>query len=205
MTAHVLGNGPSISLFKRDEWPETDIFIGCNFSDEENLRPDYTVMVDIRPMRKFYEGYKVGVPMVISDRSEKFIIDKKGWDDMNTRGAIILKDIMPLTKFKDLHPKYALNSGQHAAVYALDNEDITDLHIWGSDTFWGNALKSNTDAIMRPSADDRVRIDIADPWRCFWERIFEEHPDHTFYIHAPEGVGLHKDYRLDNVKVVFHE
>ena len=203
MAVHVLGNGPSIQLFDRDIWPEEDLFIGCNFSDAA-LRPDYTVMVDVRPMKHFYQGTGIDFcPTILSEKSMKYIEnDKKG---RKPSGALDIKEIIPMLKFEEIHQKWNLNSGQHAAMYALKNEPHKQMHLWGIDTFWTNALKSGSDAIVRPNADDRVREDIADPWRQFWRKIFSDHGPYRFYIHAPMGATLYEEYLdLGNVERVFH-
>ena len=204
MQTHVLGNGPSIAIFKRDEWSEDHIFIGCNFSDAK-LRPNYTVMVDVRPMKFFYQGQGIDFcPTILSDKSHKYIEnDKKG---RKPSGALEVKEVIPMRRFQDIHPKWFLNSGQHAVMYAIEKEPHTTINHWGIDTFWTNALKSNTDAIVRPNADDRVRSDIADPWRNFWRKIFEDHSTHMFIIHAPEDVSFYDEYQdLGNVKRAYHQ
>lgn len=203
MAVHVLGNGPSIEIFDRNVWPENDLFVGCNFSDSE-LRPDYTVMVDVRPMKFFYQGTGIDFcPTVLSEKAHNYIKnDKKG---RIPSGALEIKEIIQMIKFEEIHKKWSLNSGQHATMYVLKNEPHEQIHLWGIDTFWTNALKSNSDAIVRPNADDRVREDIADPWRQFWRKIFNDHTTHRFYIHAPMGATLYEEYLdLGNVERVFH-
>lgn len=201
MAIHVLGNGPSIEIFNRDIWPESDIFVGCNFSDV-NLRPNYTVMVDVKATKKFVEGLKLTIPVVLSKRN-------KGFMDTQTmkppEDAFILKDVMDNIHLKELHTSYGLNSAQHAVMYSIKNEtDLSVLHLWGIDSFWSNNLLSNTDSIMRPNVGDRIREDIANPWREFWKHIFIKNPDTQFYIHAPFGSNIIKPYAEKNVEFVYH-
>lgn len=201
MAIHVLGNGPSIDIFKRDIWPDSDVYIGCNFSDEK-LRPDYTVMIDVKATKKFSEGLKLSIPVVFSKRNKGFMDTQlmKPPED-----AYIIKDVMENIHWKEIHKSWGLNSAQHAVMYALSHESDTNmLHLWGIDSFWSDNLKSNTDAIMRPNVGDRIREDIADPWRIFWQHIFIKNPNTQFRIHAPAGVTLFKTYTDNNVEFIYH-
>jgi len=183
MAAHVLGNGPSITrLFKRDDWPETDLFIGCNFSDEA-LRPNFTVMVDVRPLRLFAEkGYRIRIPTYLSDKGKEYIVHELkhrfSTDYINEIGVI------PLIHWTDISQSIAMNSGHHAAMLAIESGH-REIHLWGIDSFWQDDLVSLTDAYTRPTSEARIEVKRATVWRTYWLEIFRRHSDHRFVIHQP--------------------
>ena len=182
-TVHILGNGESISLFDRSAWSDNNYFIGCNFSDP-SLRPDLTIMLDARPIMRFYEGYKLSIPLVISNRCEDYIVkDQGGWDSLS-QDAFVLAGIIKM--HHDKSKDYPMNSGHHATLYAIDfNKDtIKEIHLWGFDTFWSNDLASRTDPLVKRTVEPRIRPSIANVWRLYWLKIFSEHPHIQFIIHG---------------------
>ena len=192
MTIHILGNGPSVSLFNPSDWPDTDVRVGCNFSDP-TLSPQYTVIVDIRAMRQFRggsdSGYRLSIPAVLSDRAYNHISDSRGGWDRIPNDLINVVDVIPLIRDKSISKDMAMNSGQHAAVYAIGKTNAQEtgesVHLWGCDSFWTDDIRSSTDYIVghRRSPDgSRTRKRIIPPWHEYWRKIFTEYPTVPFYI-----------------------
>ena len=196
MAIHILGNGPSIRLFDRDAWPETDVFVGCNFSDE-SLRPDYTVIIDVRAMKQFRSGDKntrrrLSIPAVISDRANKYIeVDTGGWHKI-PEGYIDVVEVIPLIRDKSIAKRLAMNSGQHAVIHAVrNNPQESEVHIWGTDSLWSQDIGSTTDTIVRPKhKGPRIKPHITDVWSRYWLQIFSDYLSHRFIIHSPDNTDL---------------
>jgi len=194
MAIHILGNGPSLRLFDRNEWPYSDIFVGCNFSNVD-LRPDYTVIIDAGAMKMFRggdKGYKLEIPAVVTQRAYDYIDkDSGGWQTMQP-GLINIVDVIPLERDKKIARKLAMNSGQHATLYAIKNHPDHDIiHVWGTDSFWSDDLESATDAIVRKNQRGRrVKPSVTKQWNDYWKKIFKDHSDHTFVIHRPSDATL---------------
>jgi len=194
MAIHILGNGPSLRLFARNEWPDSDVFVGCNFSNID-LRPDYTVIIDAGAMKMFRggdKGYKLKIPAVVTQRAYDYIDkDSGGWQTMQP-GLINIVDVIPLERDKKIARRLAMNSGQHATLYAIKNHPDHDfIHVWGTDSFWSDDLESATDAIVRKNQRGRrVKPSVTKQWNDYWKKIFRDHSDHTFVIHRPFNVTL---------------
>jgi hypothetical protein len=180
-TIHVLGNGPSLELFNRNDWSNDHEFVGCNFSDPA-LNPDYTVMMDAKPIMKFYQGYKLSIPLVISERCESYIAkDKGGWNKL-ANDAFVLCDIIPM--IHEQPNKYPMNSGHHATLYAINRnkETVKTVHLWGFDSFWTNDISSKTDGLVNKVPGPRVNSAVSVEWRKYWSEIFNKHNTIEFII-----------------------
>jgi len=211
MAIHILGNGPSLKFFDRNVWPESDLFVGCNFSDEA-LRPHYTVIVDMRAMKQFRsaksKGQTLNIPAVISDRANKYIAEETGGWDKVPEGRINVIEVIPLERDTKVSRKLAMNSGQHAVVHAIRKyPDIKDIHIWGTDSLWCDDLMSATDKIVRPHhKGQRLRPAVTSKWNKYWEKILVDHSNHTFVIHCPKGSKMsNRLASQNNIKTVEHE
>ena len=209
MTIHLLGNGPSLDLFNRDEWSDSHTFVGCNFSDT-SLRPDYTVIVDVRAIKKFIEPepYVLTIPAVVSRRAYDYVQKHHGWENVS-HSVIEIIDTIDLIRDRRISKNLAMNSGQHGVVYSIRKHSCLgsihqDVHIWGIDSLWSTDIVSKTDPIARPNhKGSRVRPRITKRWNSYWKKIFIDHPHHTFTIHAPKEARVVKDIAsLDNVSVV---
>lgn len=203
MAVHILGNGPSLSeVFHRDDWPETDVFIGCNFSNE-SLRPNYTVFIDVRPLRLFGEkGYRLRIPTIISDKANDYIVNELRHRFRSD--YINIREVIPLIHWKEISHKTAMNSGHHAVMYAIDNEPKNNdtIHIWGVDSFWQDDLVSLTDVYTRPTIESRIEAERASVWRSYWVEIFVRYQNHHFVIHSPSGVRIDSNvFELKNVTI----
>lgn len=210
MVIHTLGNGPSIRLFDRDAWPETDVFVGCNFSDID-LRPDYTMIVDVGAMKMFRGGkdaYQLDIPAVLTQRAYDYIDkDTKGWHTM-TPGKINVIDVIPLERDRSIARRLAMNSGQHAVLYAIrQNPEIDTVHLWGIDSFWSDDLESKSDAIVRPKQTTRrIKPSVVSQWNGYWKKVFSDHPNHTFVVHGPSDANVRRDVSdRSNVRVELGE
>jgi len=184
---HILGNGPSLSLFNRNEWTNDDLFVGCNFSDPE-LRPNYTVIMDAKPMMKLFEGYRLTIPAVVSDRCEKYIEKEKGgWRKLSPESIKVIDTI------KMSHPKgskYPMNSGHHATIYAIEQniDTVKEVHLWGFDSFWTDDISSRSDIHFKGAEMvSRIREPVVKDWRKYWEEIFEKYNDIKFVIQRSDN------------------
>lgn len=188
MAIHILGNGPSLRLFDRDSYPNSDVFVGCNFSDTE-LRPDFTVLIDVRAMKQFTRGdngYDLKIPAVLSSRAYNYLDKDAGWNKVAS-GKIEIKDVMPLERDRRIAKRLSMNSGQHATVYSIRKYvDQKEIHLWGIDSFWSYDLESMTDAIVRPNQKtNRVKPTVTRQWNGYWHKIFTDYSSHDFVIHKP--------------------
>ena len=193
--AHILGNGPSLSLFNRNDWSDEHLFVGCNFSDEK-LRPDLTIMIDAKAIMQFYQGYKLSIPLVISNICEKFILNEKsGWQSL-APDAFQLVEVIDQIKIHSVSNSYPMNSGHHAVWYALSkhSDTLRDIYLWGTDTFWSDDLASNTDPIVGRGNGPRIRETVAQAWRNYWLHLFSQNSSVTFHITIPEGKELNTTF-----------
>jgi len=203
-TLHIVGNGPSVDYFNRIDWPSDDLVIGCNFSDIK-YNPNFTVMMDIKPFMKFYQGYTTKIPLVISKRCESFVVnEKKGWDKL-TPDVFLLADVIEMTHDSD--KPYPMNSGQHATLYGIAQRATTTVvHLWGLDSFWSSSLSSRTDAFVERSTEPRTRPKVAKCWKLYWEQIFAKHSNISFIVHAPVDVEINFTMiHMNNFGVQYHE
>lgn len=180
--------------------------VGCNFSDP-SLRPDYTVIVDVRAIKKFIEPepYVLTIPAVVSRRAYDYVQKHHGWENVS-HSVIEIADIIDLIRDRRISKNLAMNSGQHGVVYSIRKQSDPvhrDVHIWGTDSLWSTDIVSKTDPIARPNhKGSRVRPRITKRWNSYWKKIFIDHPHHTFTIHAPKEARVVKDIAsLDNVSV----
>jgi len=181
---HILGNGPSIELFDRDAWPETDVFVGCNFSDP-SFRVDYTSVVDVGAMKRILKGHQPSGSLLLSTRAAKYGDEK----DSNWKERVpSIEAIVDLRKDRSISRNLSMNSAQHAAVYSIGAyPDHTEIHLWGIDSFWSSDIRSTTDALVRPNQrNGRDRPKITRQWHGYWHQIFSENSKtRTFVIHKP--------------------
>lgn len=210
MSIHILGNGPSIRLFDRSAWGNSDIFVGCNFSDV-SLGPDFTMIIDVQATKQFFgaEAQTLKIPAVLTNRAYDYI-EKTGWHKIDSSRLHIV-DTMETVRNRSLDRKLAANSGQHAAVYGIQkctgHEDT--VHIWGSDSIWSNEITSSTDRIVRPShKGPRIKPNIATTWDKYWAWIMDQYRDTEFVVHAPRGTESSVSNRLrekENLTVEVHD
>ena len=201
MAIHILGNGPSIRLFNRDDWPETDVFVGCNLSDP-SFRPHFTSVVDIAAIKVILKGYEPAAPLLLSSRAA----DQADKIDENWRDKTVgIEAVMDLVKDRTVSRSLSMNSAQHATTYSiLAYSDHVDVHLFGIDSFWSTNLKSKTDIYVRPNQKSpRVRPQITRQWNGYWHKIFSENTNHNFVIHKPTTTRLVDQFDgYDNLQVV---
>lgn len=209
MAIHLLGNGPSIRRFTRDEWPDSEhIFVGCNFSDI-NLRPHYTMIIDVRAIKQFMrdDPYVLKIDAIVSTRAYNYLDDRFGWNKVS-KDTINVIDTIELIRDRKISKNLAMNSGQHGVVYAMKREtNHKTVHIWGTDSFWMNDLESITDSVVRPNQKSRrIRPRITAQWNKYWFKIFREYQSHNFIIHVPMNVhGLSDLTNYDNVNISWED
>jgi len=207
MAIHILGNGPSLELFDRDTFPESDVFAGCNFSDPV-LRPDYTSLIDVRAIKALIKGTRPAAPVLLSTRALRYA-DKlyPEWRDLVDG----VEAVMDLCKYRSVSRSLSMNSAQHAVMYAIGaHQDHNIVNLWGMDSFWTDDMSSSTDPIVRKNhRGDRVRPQVTRVWREYWNRIFGDNPDFEFLIHGPseveKRVSTNPFSNHNNVKVITHE
>jgi len=201
MAIHILGNGPSIRLFSRDAWPETDVFVGCNFSDP-SFRVNYTSVIDVGAIKQILKGHKPAGPLLLSTRAERYAKKEDAdWQDKISD----IESVMTLRRDRTISRNLSMNSAQHATVYSiLTYSNHTDVHLWGIDSFWSTDLESKTDAYVRPNQKvPRVKPKITRQWNGYWHKIFSNNSDHSFVIHKPIDTTLvDQSMNYKNVQVV---
>jgi hypothetical protein len=204
-TLHIVGNGNSENLFLRSDYPSADIVIGCNFSNPKH-RPDLTIMIDIKPFMKFYEGVVLTIPLVISERCENYVLkDMGGWDKV-PKGSLLLSDVIPM-----IHPKerpYPMNSGHHATLYGINEvlEHTKTIHLWGFNSFWSDDMSSLTNAYVQRSEHAKTNNRVSETWRNYWVEIFNSNPSIEFCVHCPNDSNItnHSLTQVKNLKVQKH-
>jgi len=206
MAIHILGNGPSIRLFERDDHPDTDLFVGCNFSDRA-YRPNFVSLIDVRAMKSLLKGHIPPAPVLLSDRAAEYG-DRRDphWRDLL---EYPVECVMDLTRYPSVSKDLAMNSGQHGLLYALDayHSQGDSVHLWGIDSFWTDNMASTTDLIARADLrEQRVRPQITRCWRKYWDVLFSDNPGTLFYIHTVSGMVVSTSHtQQSNVQVVYHD
>lgn len=206
MAIHILGNGPSIRLFVRDDHPDTDLFVGCNFSDRA-YRPHFVSLIDVRAMKSLLKGHIPPAPVLLSDRAAEYGDRRDShWRDLL---EYPVECVMDLTRYPSVSKDLAMNSGQHGLLYALDayHRHGDSVHLWGIDSFWTDNMASTTDSIARADLrGQRVRPQITRCWRRYWDVLFSDNPGTLFYIHTVSGMVVSTSHtQQSNVQVVYHD
>ena len=179
---HILGNGPSLLNFDKS----TGIRVGCNFA-QPDLNPDWTMIADIKPVKKLYEGYQLVCPAVLSERANDYIHKKT---IKLSEDRIQIRRVVPFIKYEDIHEKWGMNSAQHAVHYALEENQADEVHLWGCDSLWSTNIESSTDALVHKDLVFMNSQNIYFTWRDYWNRIFEDNPKTIFVVHGPEKPDL---------------
>lgn len=179
---HLLGNGPSILNFDKSD----GIRIGCNFT-QPDLNPEWTIIADIKPVKKFYEGYQLKVPAVLSERAYDYITKKT---IKLSEDRLQIRRVVPFIKYPDIHERWGMNSAQHAVHYAIEEYSPKEVHLWGCDSLWSTNIESSTDEIVRKDLDFMNHTQVYLAWRDYWNRIFIDNPDVLFVVHGPEQPDL---------------
>lgn len=193
MKLHVLGNGPSIQHFDHSD----GVRIGCNFT-QPDLNPVWTMIADIKPVKKFYEGYQLCCPAVLTERAQAFVAGKT--IKLSTDRLTIHK-VVPFLRNKEIHERWGMNSAQHAVWYGIEEFSPTEVHLWGCDSLWSTNIESSTDKVVHKDLEFMNSQKIYFTWRDYWSYIFSENIDVTFVVHGPERPDLESadNYRWNKV------
>lgn len=183
MILHILGNGPSVESFPLDSKGNR---IGCNFTDEK-FNCDWTMIADIKPIKRLYEGYNLPCPAVLTDRAHAFT-EKKAVK-MDPR-RMKLHRVKPFLRRKNIHDRWGMNSAQHATWYGIEEFKPKEVHIWGCDAIWSTNIESSTDLIVHKDVEFMNKTEIHFCWRDYWNYIIEHYAPIKFYVHAPEKPDL---------------
>lgn len=152
MIAHILGNGPSKSLYEQQD----GYIIGCNIQ----AHPVHvSVVVDVKPFHLYMANRQIfqGKPIITSQYA------MNGMKHKNIEAEF---DILYKLPFLD---KY-VSAGHIAVEWALDN-DYTEIHLWGFDSIWADTQETSTDNFIQR---DRQQHDLFIHWREKWQP-FKEH------------------------------
>ena len=147
MKAHILGNGPSINLYK----PQKGYIIGCNFQQHPI---DVSVVLDVRPFHLYMTNRQIfqGKPLITSQYAMNGMKHKNIEQELN-----IVYKVPYVDKF--------ISAGHIAAQWAIDN-NYDEIHLWGFDSIWADTQETKTDEfIMR----DRQQHDLYIHWREKWQ------------------------------------
>lgn len=179
---HLLGNGPSILNFDESD----GIRIGCNFT-QPHLNPHWTMIADIKPVKKFYEGYQLTCPAVLSERAYDFICKKT---IKLSEDRLKIHKVVPFIRYSDVGKRWGMNSAQHAVHYAIEEFSPKVVNLWGCDSLWSSSIESSTDSIVPKDLDFMNGEHIYFAWREYWNRIFIDNPEVQFIVHGPEKPDL---------------
>ena len=193
MKLHLIGNGPSNKYFDFSDGKR----IGCNFSDKK-WEPDLTMMADVKPVLKLYQGVSLPCPAIISERAAAFVAGKTM---KLSKDRLTIHRVVPFLKRKAIHEKWGMNSAQHAVWYGIDEYSPTEIHLWGCDSLWSTNIESSTDAIVHKDLEFMNTQNIYLVWREYWNYIFETYPDIHFYVHAPKKPDLKEVDNLTWVEI----
>lgn len=161
--------------------------MGCNFSDTK-WEPDLTMMADVKPILKLYQGVSLPCPAIISERSSAFIAGKTM---KLSKERLTIHKVVPWQKRKSIHEKWGFNSAQFGVWYGIEEwPDTTEVHLWGCDSLWSTNIESSTDEIVHKDLKFMNSQNIYMVWREYWDYIFSEFPNITFYVHGPEKPDL---------------
>jgi hypothetical protein len=181
---HVIGNGPSYKSFDESE----GIRVGCNFAHKD-LGLTWTMIADVKPVKKLYEGIELPCPAVLSERAHAFVAGKTLKLDEK---RLTIHKVVPFLRIKQVHPKWGMNSAQHAVWYGIGEFQPTEVHLWGCDSLWTTDITSTTDAIVHKDIVFMNNQHIYRTWRDLWSYIFKFHSNVNFYVHAPIEPHLDK-------------
>lgn len=182
MKMHLIGNGPSINLFKN----ESGIRVGCNFTNAD-LKPDWTMIADIKPVKKLYEGINLPCPAIITQRAYNFTAEKAV---KLPAERMTIKRIVEFVRWDDVDPKWGMNSAQHGVWYGIEEHAPQEVHIWGCDSLWSTNIESSTDNIVSKNLELMNKTKIYLVWREYWNSIFYKYPNIEFVVHGPEKPDL---------------
>jgi hypothetical protein len=157
MKAHILGNGPSISLYV----PTEGFVIGCNF---HNYPVDLSVIVDCRPFM-IYKGKRNLLP------NKKIITSMYA---MKTIEEIKVKDEFEYVHIIEYLDQYR-SSGHIATDYALEL-GYDEIHLWGFNSIWEDHNNTKTDEIV---PRNRAQHDL---W-FYWREKWKEYIDKNIIVH----------------------
>ena len=188
MKIHLVGNGISSSYFDRSKCDQSDIVVGCNFSSPE-ISPDFVCIMDLSAMRKIVDESDIVVdyPAVITDRCSEYM--DKNIHKIGTRLQAL--DVIKTRIIKSINRNIPMNSGQHGLLYAIEkNPNVSQIYIWGMDSFWTDNISSSTDEIIKKNKQIQ-NPRIARIWRNYWNHIFKKYTDtHKFNIFALEDFKI---------------
>lgn len=157
MKIHILGNGPSISLYT----PQDGYILGCNFQQHP---VDAFVVVDVKPFHVYLGNRSVfqNKPIITSQYAMNGVKHK------NVEAELQILYKLPFLE------KY-VSAGHIATQWALDN-GYTEIHLWGFDSIWADTQETRTDAII---FRDRQQHDLFIHWREKWQ----PYKQHNIIVH----------------------
>lgn len=148
MKAHILGNGPSIVLYK----PQDGYVVGCNFHEHE---VNVSVLLDCRPFM-IYRGNR----QLLKTRN------------IITSTYAMHHTVKPLKMTEEFNILYELpflekyvSAGHVATDWALNN-GYDEIHLWGFDSIWADTQETRTDEIV---PRNRAQFDLFIHWREKWK------------------------------------
>ena len=182
MNIHLIGNGSSSSYFDRTQCNKSDVVVGCNFSDSK-ISPDFVCITDLAAMRKVVDTleFVVDYPAVITDRCSDYF--DKNANRIGDRLQVL--DVIKTRQVKSIDRLIPMNSAQHGLLYAIEKySDVSQVYIWGIDSFWTDSIASSTDKILKKQKQIQ-NPRIAKIWRNYWQYIFQKYSEtHQFSVFA---------------------
>lgn len=190
MNIHLVGNGNSSSYFNRTQCNKFDIVVGCNFSDS-SISPDFVCITDLAAMRKLVDTpeFVVDYPAVITDRCSDYF--DKNINKIENRLQVL--DVIKTRQVKSIDRLIPMNSAQHGLLYAIENNsNVSQVYIWGLDSFWTDNIASSTDRILKKQKQTE-NPRIAKIWRNYWQYLFRKYSEtHQFTIKAKNNFDINQ-------------
>ena len=198
MRVNIIGNGPSVSLYKDDIENKNII---CNIPNVKVSKVFASVMVDFKMMRALNEGKLNNdkYEWVLGFRPDKYREENPSFK-MKYAGNV-----------KDYYtriPDYAggptnFNCGHVATHYACTKIKPTEIHMYGFDSLFDHTITSLTDNHLEANRLPQNVDRLTKIWREVWINLFREFPRITFVVHH-----LHSDMKINipkNVKIIVGE
>lgn len=187
MRVNIIGNGPSVSLYK-DTVDGTNII--CNLPNVEVKNVYASVMVDFKMMRALADGK-------INNDNYQWVLGVRPKTYMDEHQSFKLKHASNVRDYYPNIPSYAgnatnFNCGHVATHYACTKLKPTELHMYGFDSLFDHTITSLTDKYLQANRTEQNVDRLTAIWRNVWIHLFQEFPNIKFHIHH-----LHPDIQIN--------
>ena len=161
---HVIGNGPSNSLFD----VEHEYRIACNIP-QHGIQYNALSIIDVVVVNWMSDNnYNPSVPVLCTKKVKDHAVKK------NREGHW----------FETYQIKHRYSAGHHAVEHHAPMTD--EIHLWGFDSIWTENFGSQMDTLVPRGKRPNLNLQ----WIPHWKNIFEQYHETRFVIHAPQDAVL---------------